>query len=345
VHETDFDLEIGNYVDQLITLDVNAYGAVRGAYDAARKCAKKPLTYVAAKALKEKIRPNDIVVIATGLPISCISGNIGESDGPPGAAVLGRALSIGLNAIPVLISEKGLTNLLYATCKEVGLSIVDLDEVRRSGKFHVPQREPAVVIKDFPTNDEEAKKTVINMLEDLDPAALIAIERIGMNEKGVYRLGAFDATPFNAKVDYLFKEAKLRGVLTIGIGDHGNELGMANIREYVKKTRYGSLDAVPTVETDYLVVSCISNWGAYGIVACLSALLNRSELMHSAKVESRLLSACFSAGAFNMETNLELIDGADFLSNYTNSSVVEILQTMVTRFIDRKKARAAKGAG
>jgi hypothetical protein len=37
-------------------------------------------------------------------------------------------------------------------------------------------------------------------------------------------------------MDYLFEEAKRRGILTIGIGDLGNELGMGYIKEAIITT-------------------------------------------------------------------------------------------------------------
>ena len=40
-----------------------------------------------------------------------------------------------------------------------------------------------------------------------------------------------------AKIDRLFEIAKGRGVYTIGIGDGGNELGMASVRDVIRPAR------------------------------------------------------------------------------------------------------------
>src|SRR5260370_41238260 len=89
-------------------------------YEAARKKQKKPLTWLAAKLLKDSIKPGDHVFVVTGagtppgLPA-------GETDGPPGAAAIARAIEIGLGGKPVLISEARnmpATKIGRASCRE-----------------------------------------------------------------------------------------------------------------------------------------------------------------------------------------------------------------------------------
>jgi thiamine pyrophosphate-dependent acetolactate synthase large subunit-like protein len=70
------------------------------------------------------------------------------------------------------------------------------------------------------------------------------------------------------------------GVLTVGIGDGGNEIGMGNIYDTVRKVvPYGDQCKCPakcgiadSTLVDVTVVATVSNWGAYGIEACLAAL-------------------------------------------------------------------------
>ena len=50
------------------------------------------------------------------------------------------------------------------------------------------------------------------------------------------------------------------------------------------------------VKVSHLVVAGTSNWGAYGIVAELSALAGRP-LLHSADEERKMVQACVDAGA------------------------------------------------
>jgi hypothetical protein len=343
-------MELGNNVDQLITVNVNArVDPVGGLFKAARDKVDKPLTYLAAEALTNKVRSGDTVILATGMALrGWVIPNMGESDGPPGAAVLARAVSTGLKAIPVLLSEKGIMSLVDATCREAGLPIVGLQEARKSRESKVFV--PTAVIDSYPIDDEEAKEKAGKLLDELNPAALISVERAGMNEKGIYHnlqpIGTFDITPWTAKIDYLFKEAESRGILTIGIGDAGNELGMANIKDFIRaKVPFGSdckcpckAGMAPAVGADHLVVADCSNWGAYGIAACLAGFLENPDVLHDARIEKQILVACNSAGGYTPAMGgkwgpLEVIGGADGLSNLTHSALVRILRVMVKSHI------------
>jgi hypothetical protein len=50
------------------------------------------------------------------------------------------------------------------------------------------------------------------------------------------------------------------------------------------------------VPTDVVIVAAVSNWGAYGIEAALGVLLQRSDLVHSAEQEERIMLRCLEAG-------------------------------------------------
>jgi hypothetical protein len=87
-------------------------------------------------------------------------------------------------------------------------------------------------------------------------------------------------------------------VVTIGVGDGGNEIGMGNVRARLR--RLGPLMAriAAVVRTDHLVVSGVSNWGAYGIAAALGRIAAQP-LLHTPDVERRLIEACVEAGAID----------------------------------------------
>ena len=61
---------------------------------------------------------------------------------------------------------------------------------------------------------------------------------------------------------------KEQGIVTIGIGDGGNEIGMGKIPWAVIRRNIpnGGLVAC-RVPTDHLIVCGVSNWGAYGLAA------------------------------------------------------------------------------
>ena len=100
-----------------------------------------------------------------------------------------------------------------------------------------------------------------------------------------------------AKADYLIREAAARGVATIGVGDGGNEIGFGIVEDEIKKhIPYGAQARVEGkggiaahTATDVMVAAAISNWGGYGIAACLAALVKDPTVFHDAEVEERIL--------------------------------------------------------
>src|SRR5258707_6015544 len=98
---------VGDSIDRAVNIEMRfRAGLPRGVtyplYEAARKKQKKPLTWLAAKLLKDEVKPGDHVFIVTGagtppgLPA-------GETDGPPGAAAIARAIELRLGAQPIPI--------------------------------------------------------------------------------------------------------------------------------------------------------------------------------------------------------------------------------------------------
>ncbi len=76
-------------------------------------------------------------------------------------------------------------------------------------------------------------------------------------------------------LDSKVEEARKIGIPTIGIGDGGNEIGMGKVYGLIKKhvplgEKIGSV-----VETDHLIISAVSNWGAYGMLAYCSKATGR----------------------------------------------------------------------
>jgi hypothetical protein len=105
------------------------------------------------------------------------------------------------------------------------------------------------------------------------------VEKVGPNKKGVcHTVYGSDVSSSCAKIDYLVEEANRRGILTIGIGDRGNEIGMGVIRDVVEKVvPTGSKCKCPcgagiacVTETAVTVLASISNLGAYGITVSFS---------------------------------------------------------------------------
>ena len=76
-----------------------------------------------------------------------------------------------------------------------------------------------------------------------------------------------DISEYNAKIDYIFQYASN----TIGIGDGGNEIGMGNLSQEIKKAE-GLPDNPAATKTDDLIISSCSNWGAFGLICAISEI-------------------------------------------------------------------------
>ncbi len=175
-----------------------------------------------------------------------------ETDGPPGAYFLGKALKKLGWKVTYVVDR-------YATFAFKGqLGIADDDVV------------------EFPiTNDEASERFAKELLADRKPSVQIAIERPGVTADGRYLyVSGGDVTERTAKIDYLFKHHHA----TVGIGDWGNEMGLANLADH---TRDALPTKAPTVTgSTYPVIAGVSNWGAYAVVAAMSKLTRRNLLPH-----------------------------------------------------------------
>jgi len=323
---------IGEAVDRLITVPMSNWAILKGIpvielYNACRDKAGGPLTLTAAHKLAERVGPGDTVIYATGFVI--LNYGKPETDGPIGAAALARAIDIGLKATPVFVAEDIATGAMAATVTAAGLHPWD-PATARDGRHRA-------IIEGFPIDPALAKEAALRLLDRYRPSALIAVERPGWNGKRVYHSGGgFDISHFTAKIDYLFEEAKARGILTIGIGDLGNELGMGYIRDTVYQfIPHGAVCQCPcgegiaaAFEPDLGIMANISNWGAYGVEACLAALLGEPELLHDADTERRIIEGAVRGGAMDAVSGM-LRPYVDGTSMEINVRIVELLHSII----------------
>ena len=175
------------------------------------------------------------------------------------------------------------------------------------------------------------------MFARYSPAALIFTERLGPNRQGIIH-GSTGISGFLPMVDLspILTEATERKVVSIGIGDAGNEIGFGRIFNAVREIqepgavcRCSCGDGMATVAaTDVLVVASVSNWGAYAIDACLAHLLGREDLPQSPKMAERVIQACFDGGGYEAVfcTQRYLVDG---IAGETSIGLTQILREMV----------------
>ncbi len=294
--------------------------------DAGRLISGEPMTSLAAKKLLEKVKPRDTVIITSGFfdPPSMI----GEADGPLGAALLARALCAMLDATPVFLTELNNVASMTALANAAGIEIVDLELARTT-----PYKGAIAVL---PIDTDLAQREAIRCLDEVNPSAFIAIEKPAPCRSGFYHTGVgLDVSSVVGKIDWIVNEANRRGVLTIGIGDGGNEVGMGSILDAID-------DVVPTgkiigtpLRTEVLVVAAVANWGAYGIEACLAAALHMPEAIHEVSDERRVTETAARCGLIDPVTGLAngWVDGTPPICS---ESILELLRHMVQLRLLRK---------
>lgn len=254
----------------------------------------------AARALRGARR----VVIVTGF---AVAPGRAETDGPPGAAVLGRALRRLGARVRYIVDPPTVAPLRAA------LSAL---------------REPEDVTV-YVGGDESARAVLT--LER--PTHLVAIERPGRTARGDYlNARGRSVAAWNARLDGLFLVRGVGRPVTIGVGDGGNEIGMGNVRARIAKQGRLAARIASVVRVDHLVVAGTSNWGAYGIVAAL-ARSTRRPLLHTAADEARLVRACARAGAVDGITRRHepTVDGLPLAAH---AAVVELLRIAAARAVE-----------
>lgn len=233
------------------------------------------------------------MLIVTGFTVP-ICG-VGESDGPLGAVALAKALEdLGKE---VLIVTDGYSKKILE-----GLRSVKGIDAR---------------VYTVPMNVKEAE--LLRILIDFEPTHMIAIERPGKGIDGKYHsMGGEDITAYVADLDPLMEMAKAQKIITLAIGDGGNEMGMGKIRDqgvtYVDK---GDL-IFATSAAEFLILAGVSNWGAYGLVAGLS-ILSGMDLLQEAKEEVHLLKTLTELGGVDgcSRRQAMTVDGLSLGSNLT----------------------------
>lgn len=328
---------VADDIDRLITLDINRRGVIQILHRAARQRIGRPLVLAAAEAVVHAM-PNAgaVVLIATGWPDRpWVTPTIGELDGPPGAALLARNLHRTLGAVPFFLIEEELLPAMTAAARGAGFAVLPPDKTLAATRFSAPLHAAAVLA--FPSDVIQAQAASRRLIADYGPTAVIAIEKGGANAKGViHNARGMDTTKYMAKVDELVKEAGRNGIVTIGIGDGGNEIGMALISEAVRAhVPFGArctcpcqAGLAPAVPTDVLVTASVSNWGAYGVAACLAVMKTQPDALHDEAMELRTLREAADAGL--IDGNTGYVDpGADGLPDRTHAAVITILTQIV----------------
>jgi len=257
----------------------------------------------------------------------------GESDGPPGAVALARAFHLGLGLNPIIITEERNFEPIYKMANEMGMNILLPNQTFSS-------RVNPLLVLDFPCGKDKASEASHALLKKYQPSAIMAVERIGANRKGVYHsMCGFEVNADDfAFLDSLIELARKNHIFTASIGDNGNELGCGIILGDVQKIQpWGKICQCPcqsgmasSTEVDVLVMAAVSNWGAYGINALLAYLLNNIDLIHSERMEEKMLEVCVRTGCVDGDLDIPspTVDGILLESQ---KAIITLLRETVRR--------------
>ena len=315
-------------IDRIVCLDLGGRG-VAGLFEPARALVDGPLSLAAANHLAD-IKSGDAVFIITGsLTRASVSPDIAENDGPIGAAVLARALSLGCNAIPVIIVDASIRDRVAKMVSFAGLNVVSYEQAKTATAL--PRFTGVAVMENGAIEEAAARQAAMRLLDTYAPKTVIACERAGISADGTYRnaLGQ-DYSEGREKLDYVVEFALERGLPTIGIGDGGNEIGMGALKEAVAAHIPHGDVLCAEMATDVLIPAGVSNWGCYAVVAALAILKNNPKLAHTTAAERRLLDFSPSAGLVDgMSGMLDAM--GDGMHPDVHASVVELLSQTVRR--------------
>jgi hypothetical protein len=227
-------------------------------YRLARPGGDPPLSYQIAQAVTRRAAGQALII--TGL-VDETRFPRGEIDGPIGSAALARALGLLGWEVTIIVDAEahgpisavlGLADL--PTVKLIAGDLPDADAARRFGaSFDV----------------------------------VFAVEKLGRNSAGVRHLiwGTPCPTGDPFSDDYVLGASEA-GVLTIGVGDNGNEIGFGKLPAAAASITPNGVDCgcpcgrgiMSATPCDYLLPASISNLGCYVLSAALAVITRRPDL-------------------------------------------------------------------
>lgn len=210
----------------------------------------------AAQSIAEHPAPH--VAIMTGFFVPHGTPPAAETDGPIGCAHLAAGLQragvpVRLVTDPLCLNAVRVSALAAGVSPQTPFDIVPLDNSEDGSNFSI--------------------STIIDKWQDTErPVShVIAIERAGPSSDGTARnIHGDDITAYTAPLHLLFE---LDNIISIGIGDLGNELGMAALsKELIAKTIKNGEKIACDIGCDHPIICGVSNWGAIGLVVAISLL-------------------------------------------------------------------------
>jgi hypothetical protein len=255
------------------------------------------------------------VAIVTGFCISDAEPPAAETDGPPGALCLARAL-VQLEIPVTLVCDRFAAPLLRAGCACWGLHPEIMREIPwNAGDATVRDRarewlEALAAEQEWThaiSTERPGPSHTIESLAGQARTAAIPQQRFADEVPPEHRdvchnmRGAIiDAV--TAPLHVLFDQvAPARSMTTIGIADGGNEIGVGRLpwETVCEVLGPGNGRIVSRVATDYLLLGGVCDWAAFALAASVCALRGRRDLVAAWTADdfASLLKSIVAAGA------------------------------------------------
>lgn len=223
--------------------------------------------------------------VAPGMP---------ETDGPPGVAALGHALTLCGKTVHYVCDSVNLA-LVRAALGELG-----------------PAAMERAVFTEMNENDETALPVVRRLFANVGCDACVALELPGRNLQGQrLNMRGLPINDFNAAVDEVMNQANALGIPTIGIGDGGNEAGTGGTGNVPLAMNGANMAAGIAAQSQ--VYAWNSNLGGLALAEILLARQGRSMSSVTSIQLENMVKVIMSMGAVDGCTRGSIPEGDTFV--------------------------------
>jgi hypothetical protein len=270
---------------------------------------------------------NARAAIVTGFYIPHANPPCGETDGPLGALFLARALTpLGIQVVLATDSfcQKALEIGLATAGLRKTVPLVVLPSVEMAGPMSLTEywdsfAERAGSITHLIALERVGPSFTPESLQSQPGSSISDVQQFlaevpAEHHDRCHTMRGRDITSSMSPAHRLFEVAARQehGIITIGIGDGGNEIGMGKIPWSIIRRNIpnGGLVAC-RIPADHLIVCGVSNWGAYGLATGVQMLRDAplDEALFNPEREKALLEVMVEKGP--------LVDGVSGLPTPT----------------------------
>lgn len=277
----------------LTTTDIGRSDTIHPISSATRERQEENPAMQAAEQLNQVVDTGDTVVVLTDSLI--LPSLVQEIDAQVGAVLVARAVDTAFDANAIIACKHNVVDICESRSTADELSVMDRDVAAGTTR--------SVSVVGFSADCDSAKMYVEVLLAEVDPSAIIAVDKVAPTTEGVYNnMAGYEVSEKTVEFDVLYDEIPDE-TLTVSVVDAGNEITMGLIQGLVQDeikyyTEYRcEYDAgiAADMETHLLFPATVSNCDGHAIAACLSHVTGTAAL-YEPTVEQRMIVQAAMAG-------------------------------------------------